>query len=415
MPTYAEIISIGDEILYGQTLDTNAHWISAHLDEIGIKVRRRSTVGDERSEIIAALREAEARSEIILMTGGLGPTNDDLTKPVLVEYFQTHLELDHEALAEIESLLARAGRHMQDLNRQQAELPANCRKITNKLGTAPGMWFEERGKVFVSMPGVPHEMKRMMKDLILPELLDKYVKGCIYHRIIRTIGVPESLLAKTIADWEDQLPAHIRLAYLPTLGQVKLRLTGFGDDPVEIAREVVEEVEKVLPLISKFVYGFDGDEIEKVVGDLLLEANKTIAFAESCTGGYLSHLITSVPGSSRYFKGTIVSYDYDVKINSLDVDQEVMLREGAVSEQVVIQMAKAVRQKLDADVGISISGIAGPGGGMEDKPVGTVWIAYSDEYKTVAKKFQFSKDRILNIQWSAFNALNMFRLNFLSN
>lgn len=414
MTVYAELISIGDEILYGQTLDTNSHWISARLDEIGIKVKRKITIGDQRDEILSSLKDAESRADIILVTGGLGPTKDDLTKPLLVEFFNTHLVLDKTVEKHIEALFAQRGRDMTPLNRKQAEIPANCTRIDNKMGTAPGMWFDKEGKILVSMPGVPYEMKTMMEDFILPRLKKKFLGGVIYHKIIKTIGIPESTLSEIISDWEDQLPHHIRLAYLPSAGQVKLRLTAVGTNRNVLEREVQEHVSQVLRLIQKYVYGYDADEIEKVIGDMLLKEGKTLGFAESCTGGYLSHLITSIPGSSRYFKGSIVSYDNSIKTESLEVDAKTIEEKGAVSEDVVIQMAENVRKKLGTDVGISVSGIAGPDGGTDEKPVGTVWIAYADAEKTITKKFTFSKDRKLNIHFSALSALNMFRLNFNS-
>lgn len=415
MPRYAEIISIGDEILYGQTLDTNSHWISAKMDEIGIKVRRKITIGDEREEILAALKESSDRSDIVLITGGLGPTKDDLTKPLLAEYFKVGYTFHEDVLEHIKNLFERRGREVTPLNRMQAELPSNCQKIDNKLGTAPGMWFEEDGTVYVSMPGVPYEMKGMMENIILPKLIEKFGGGVIHHKIVKTVGIAESTLAEKISRWEDSLPKSIKLAYLPTFGQVKLRLTAIGDNLAHLQSIVDEQVATLIPQIASYVYGYDDDEIEKVVGDMLLKAGKTIAFAESCTGGYISHLITSVPGSSRYYKGSIVSYDYDVKVKSLGVDLKMMEARGAVSEEVVQQMAVGVRERLGADVGISVSGIAGPGGGTEEKPVGTVWIGYSDSQKTVARKFNFTKDRNLNIKFSALSALNMFRINFPGN
>ena len=415
MPTIAEIISIGDELLYGQTLDTNAHWISGQLDLIGIKVKRRITIGDVEDEILTAFAEAEKRADVVIITGGLGPTNDDLTKPLLAEYFKVGFKLNESALQEITALFESKGRAMSEPNRKQAELPENCTKLTNKMGTAPGMWFDERNTIFVSMPGVPYEMKEIMTSEVLPRLSEKFLSGVIIHKIIRTVGIPESTLAEKLTDWEKNLPNPIKLAYLPSMGQVKLRLTAIGEDKKALEGLAQQQVALAIPLIEKYVYGYDADELEKVVGDMLLKSNMSIAFAESCTGGYLSHMITSIPGSSAYFKGSIVSYDYDVKVNSLQVNKAEMEEKGAVSEEVVLQMAKAVRQHLNADIGISISGIAGPGGGTEEKPVGTVWIAYADGEKAIAKKFNFSKDRILNIKFSALAALNMFRINFSSN
>ena len=415
MPVYAELISIGDEILYGQTLDTNSHWISGRLDEIGIKVRRKITIGDLREDILNSLAEAEKRADVILITGGLGPTKDDLTKPLLGEYFQTPLIRNQEVLSHIETLFARAGRPVGELNEMQADLPANCTPIKNNRGTAPGMWFEKEGKIFVSMPGVPYEMKAMMDESILPQLSERFVGEVICHRVIKTIGIPESTLAELIADWEDTLPESLKLAYLPTMGQVKLRLTGMGKNLGQVENLISDYEKKVLPIISKYVYGYGTDEIEQVIGKMLLKANKTLAVAESCTGGYLSHLVTTVPGSSQYFKGGIISYNNHVKTDTLEVSASDIQKEGAVSEQVVLQMAQKVREKLGADVGISTSGIAGPGGGTDEKPVGTVWIGYADERKCIARKFTFSKDRMLNIHWTALSAFNLFRLNFSSN
>ncbi|MFT6865342.1 MAG: nicotinamide-nucleotide amidase [Cyclobacteriaceae bacterium] len=412
MAIAAEIITIGDEILYGQTLDTNSHWMSGKLDEIGIKVRYKTTIGDVKEDILASFKSAEDRADIVLITGGLGPTNDDLTKPLLSQYFNSNLVMNEEALEEVEDIFNRLGRPMTEINRKQAEIPAMATKITNSLGTAPGMWFERGGKVFVAMPGVPFEMRQMMTNILLPKFKEKYVNDVIYHKIIRTIGIGESTLAELIADWEDHLPSHIKLAYLPTLGLVKLRLTAMGTDLSKLQNECEALTQMVKPHIDKYVYSYDDEEIEACMGKLLTESGQTIAFAESCTGGYLSHLITKVPGSSQYFKGSIISYAYEVKENALDVDRDIMNKLGAVSEEVVRKMSESVRKKLNTDIGISISGIAGPDGGTEEKPVGTVWISFSDRHKTVAKKFNFSKDRILNIQYSAYMALNMLRLNF---
>ncbi len=410
MPAKAILISIGDEILFGQTLDTNSHWISGELDNLGVRVIKKVTIGDIKEEILSNLKEAEAHADIILITGGLGPTNDDLTKPCLVEYFDTHLIRNNEVLENIENLFAKAGREMSLLNEQQADLPANCTAIPNVIGTAPGMWFERNGKVFVSMPGVPYEMKRMMRETILPKLKAHHIKDGIYHRMIRTIGIPESKLAEIIKEWEDNLPKHIKLAYLPTMGNVKLRLTTLGDDDAR-KKEVQSEIDKVLPLIDKYVYGFDDEEIQEAIGKLLMDRNLQLAVAESCTGGFLSHKITSVPGSSQWFKGGFVPYSNQLKNEQLKVDEKILKEDGAVSESVVLALAENVRKEFRCDVGISVSGIAGPGGGTKEKPVGTVWLGYSDKNKTVAKKLQLTKDRGINIQYSAIAALNMIRIN----
>lgn len=406
----AIIISIGDEILYGQTLDTNSHWISGALDSLGIRVIKKVTIGDIREEILHYLEQSEKLADMVIITGGLGPTNDDLTKPCLVEYFGTHLVRNQEVLKNIHSMFERAGWEISESNEMQADLPANCTPIVNTIGTAAGMWFDENDTVFVSMPGVPFEMKQMMTENILPKLKERFVKDTIYHRMIRTIGIGESKLAEIIQDWEKQLPHNIKLAYLPTMGAVKLRLTTSGDNETS-KKQVQDEIDKVLPIIEKYVYGFDQEEIEDAIGRMLKERELTLAVAESCTGGFLSHKITSVPGSSRWFNGAFIPYSNQLKNEQLRVDKKIIEGHGAVSEPVVLALAKNVREEFKSDIGISISGIAGPGGGTPEKPVGTVWIGYSDDKKTVAKKFQFIRDREINIKYSAMAALNMIRIN----
>jgi nicotinamide-nucleotide amidase len=407
----AELLTIGDELLYGQIVDTNAQWMSAALSNAGIKVIRKTTVGDQESEILNAFAEAEKRVDIILITGGLGPTNDDLTKPCLAKYFQCGLKMHAEALAEVTEFFKSRGRELTEVNRQQAALPECCEKITNKIGTAPGMWFLRNKKVFVSMPGVPHEMKLMMTDIIVPKLKQTFTTPNIHHQVIRTIGIGESFLAEKIADWEDALPPHIKLAYLPGLGEVKLRLTGIGNSLESLRAETDILTEKLQHLIGEFIYGYGEEPIEVLIGKILLEKKLTLSVAESCTGGYLSHLITSVPGSSSYFLGGLIPYAYEIKVQQLGVKQETLDRYGAVSEETIREMADKVREKFDADIGVATSGIAGPGGATSEKPVGTVWIAYSDKQKTVARKLQLSKDRILNIKLASLAVLNLIRVN----
>ena len=411
MTATAEIISIGDELLYGQTLDTNAHWISHKLDEYNIKVFQRTTIGDDADQILNAFATAAERVDIVLITGGLGPTKDDLTKPLLAKYFGVGMVHHEEVLRDITLLFAKASREVTALNAQQAELPANCEKITNPVGTAPGMWFYENNTVFVAMPGVPYEMKSIMTESILPKLHEIFSKGVLHHHIIKTIGITESSLSDLIEDWEVNLPKHIKLAYLPTKGQVKLRLTGSGDDLNTLKQEIDALQMAIMPKIAKYVYGFGADSLEGVIGQLLNKNNLTLATAESCTGGYLAHMITSVPGSSRYFKGSVIAYSNEVKTAQLGVSTEDLLQQGAVSEEVAKAMAEGIRKALNADIAIATTGIAGPDGGTIEKPVGTVWIAYSDKYKTLAKKFNFSRDRTFIVHWSALAALNMIRLN----
>ncbi len=406
----AELLTIGDEILYGQIVDTNSQWMSIELDKVGIKVIRRTTVGDQEQEIITAFEEAETRADIILITGGLGPTSDDLTKPCLAHFFNCGLAIHEEALTEIAQYFKSRGRELTELNRQQAALPTACEKITNPIGTAPGMWFNKGDKVFMSMPGVPHEMKKMMTDHVLPRLVAKYTLPIIHHKIIRTIGQGESFLAEKITDWERSLPNHIKLAYLPSLGEVKLRLTGFGDSLEQLDEETNQLIEKLKLRIGQFIYGYGNDPIEVVIGNTLREKKLTLAIAESCTGGFLSHLITSVPGSSTYFLGSIIPYAYEIKMRQLGVKPETLEKYGAVSEPTIIEMANIVRAKFSTNIGVATSGIAGPGGATPDKPVGTVWIAYSDKHQTLTKKLQLTNDRMMNIRLASMAVLNLIRI-----
>lgn len=407
----AEVVTIGDEILYGQITDTNTQWMSAELSKIGIRTVRKSSVGDTEDQILQILKEAESRADVILITGGLGPTKDDITKKTLATYFDVGMVLNEDALANVTEIFTRRGFELTELNRQQAMVPTNCTCIVNKAGTAPGMWFEHKGKIFVSMPGVPYEMKWIMENWVLEHLNVFFQTPTIYHKNIRTIGIGESFLAEQIEAWEDALPSHIRLAYLPSMGQVKLRLTATGTSISELEAEVQQQVNTLLTIIPEYIYGYDDDELETVIGKLLLDQNLTLATAESCTGGYLAHTITKVPGSSRYFTGGMVTYSNDMKINQLDVLPDTLAQYGAVSEETVRQMAENVRKKLNTDIGISTSGIAGPDGGTPDKPVGTIWIAYADKDKTVTKKLQLFRDRLLNIQYTTLSVLNLLRQN----
>ncbi len=407
----AELLTIGDEILYGQIVDTNSQWMSVELSNVGIQVIRKTTVGDVEHEILTAFAEAEKRADVILITGGLGPTSDDLTKPLLARYFNCAIEIHEEALEEVTAFFKSRGRELTDINRQQAALPVCCEKITNVMGTAPGMWFERNGKVFVSMPGVPHEMKRMMSDIIIPKLQRTFQTPTIIHQMIRTVGIGESFLAEKISSWEKSLPSHIRLAYLPSLGEVKLRLTAVGDDAAQLRQQTQQYVDSIKPLAGEFIFGYDNDPLEAVLGNMLADRKMTLSIAESCTGGYLSQMITSVAGSSRYFLGSIVVYDNRIKVEQLGVAEQTLKDHGAVSEQTVLEMAARVREKFKTDIGVATSGVAGPGGGTDEKPVGTIWIAYADKGKTIARKLQLSKDRSVNIRQTSVAALNLIRQN----
>ena len=409
----AEIIAIGDELLYGQIMDTNSHWISQELDAVGVRVVRKTTVGDNRTDILTAFEEASKRADLILITGGLGPTQDDLTKPLLAEYFGCEIVEVPEAVAAVSAYFTRLGREMTLLNTLQGHLPTCCTYVPNEVGTAPGMWFEQKGCYWMSMPGVPHEMKKLVKDFVLPKLSQVFELPVIYHKLIKTAGIGESWLADLIKDWENALPAHIRLAYLPSLGHVKLRLTAFGTNKEQLQQEVAAQIQVLLPQIEKYVYGYDEETLETALGKLLKNAGKTIALAESCSGGYVSHLITTVPGSSAYFQGAVVPYHNAFKERILGVKSETLSSHGAVSEGTVEEMAEGVRKLFNADYGLASSGIAGPDGGTADKPVGTVWIACAGPEGVETRKLQLTQDRMLNIQLTGVAVLNLFRTCFL--
>ena len=409
----AEIIAIGDELLYGQIMDTNSHWISQELDAVGVRVVRKTTVGDNRTDILTAFEEASKRANLILITGGLGPTQDDLTKPLLAEYFGCEIVEVPEAVAAVSAYFTRRGREMTRLNILQGHLPTCCTYVPNEVGTAPGRWFEQKGCYWMSMPGVPHEMKKLVKDFVLPKLSQVFDLPVIYHKLIKTAGIGESWLADLIKDWENALPSHIRLAYLPSLGHVKLRLTAFGEDKNLLAAEVEQQIQNILPTISNYVYGYNEETLETAVGKLLKNAGKTLALAESCSGGYISHLITTVPGSSNYLRGTVVPYHNDLKEQILGVSSATLAQHGAVSEETVREMATGVKKLFGADFALASSGIAGPDGGTPDKPVGTVWIACAGPDFVEAKLLQLTQDRMINIQLTGVAVLNLLRICFL--
>jgi nicotinamide-nucleotide amidase len=404
---YAEIITIGDEILYGQISDTNSQWISSELDLIGIKTRWRTTVGDNEEDILNVFKEAKSRANLILITGGLGPTSDDLTKPCLAKFFNCELVLNDDQLKHITELFKKFGRELSETNKHQAELPEKCKPLTNPKGSAPGMWFEEDGKIFVSMPGVPREMKHLMRGQVIPGIKEYFPTPFIKHKIIKTIGIGESYLSDKIKEWENNLPLELKLAYLPGLGDVKLRLTCIGARESEIDELISIEIEKLKQLIGVHIYGYDKDTLAGAVGNSLRSKKLKVACAESCTGGNLSKTITSVAGSSDYFQGCVIPYHNQFKSAILNVNKETLFTEGAVSENTVIQLADNVKSLFEADIGISTSGVAGPAGGTEDKPVGTVWIGLAGPWGTHAKRFSFGGDREANIHFSTLAALFM--------
>jgi len=408
-----EIITIGDEILIGQILDSNAAWMAQKLNDIGANVKRITTIGDGQDEIIATIREAEKRADIVLITGGLGPTKDDVTKKALANLFSCGFTFYPEIEAHITQLFARFGKEMTDINRLQAELPSACQPLQNDLGTAPGMWFERNNTVIISMPGVPYEMKGLMQNRVLPQLAANFNAPTILHRTILTMGMGESWLSEKIAHWEDALPQEIKLAYLPSIGRVRLRLSATGKNANRLQVTLKEEEDKLHKLIPELIFGYENDTMQSVVGNLLREAKKTVSTAESCTGGMIAQLLTSVSGSSDYYTGSVVAYSNKVKIEKLGVSQKSINEHGAVSESVVRQMADGIRASMNTDFGIATSGIAGPNGGTNDKPVGIVWIAIASSNGTISKKFQFGHTRKRNIEMSAATALNLLRKTLL--
>lgn len=419
--TQASIITIGDELLIGQVIDTNSAWMAQQLNKAGIRVCRRVAVGDAWDEIWNALDEESKHADIILITGGLGPTADDITKPLLCKYFNGKLVVNEAALENVKYLFEKVFRRpiYSDRNLKQAEVPDTCTVIQNKRGTAPGMWFErphlaspkgrDKTKVFVSMPGVPHEMQGMMTGDVIPLLVKKFNVANIAHRTLLTFGIGESMLADLIQDFEEALPAHIKLAYLPNYGMVRLRLTSIGDDKTAIEKEIDEHFTVLQEKVKDYLVTNEDEPMQDVVAKLLKRYKKTVSTAESCTGGYIASLITAKPGASEYYNGSVVSYSYKAKEDLLDVEKNVLDTLGAVSEEVVIQMAKGALKNIGTDYTIAVSGIMGPGGGTDEKPVGTVWVAVGSSQKINIQKFQFRFDRERNIILTATNALNLLR------
>lgn len=406
----AEIITIGDEILIGQIVDTNSAWMAAQLNNVGIRIKQISSVSDDREHILTALKEAAGRADIILITGGLGPTKDDITKKTLAEYFNVGLIENREALENVERIFKRIRGTLDGLlevNRQQALVPENCEVILNDNGTAPGMWFNQDGKIYMSMPGVPHEMMYMMQEKVIPKIKASFKLPVIIHKTILTVGEGESYLAQRIADIEDSLPPFIKLAYLPKLGQVRLRLSGYGDNEA-IVREKVEEFSaKIVKRVANVVAAEEDIPIEKAILNYMDEKGLTLSVAESCTGGYISHLITQHAGSSRVFFGGAVSYSYELKESILGVKEDTLAKFGAVSEETATEMVEGALKNFKSDYALAVTGIAGPDGGTPDKPVGTVWIAVASVNKTVVKKLTFGNKRRENIERTAISALNM--------
>ncbi len=410
----AEIITIGDELLIGQTIDTNSAWIGSELSSAGFDVSRRTSIHDNRDEILNALSETAGRKpDLVIITGGLGPTSDDITKQTLCEFFNTRLVPDRAVLAMIEEMLRRRNIPMNENNRRQAEVPESCRVLPNAAGTAPGMWFENEGTAFISMPGVPGEMKYIMQEHVLPDIRKRYRSQVIIHKTVMTYGMPEAQLAEILERFEAELPGSIKLAYLPSFGVIKLRLTGTSGSLNEIEPLIKAQTTKLYGIIPELIFGEDEQTPEMIIGQLLKMNKLTLSAAESCTGGYLAHRITSVAGSSEYFTGSVVAYQNSIKTDILGIDPEILASDGAVSRRVAAGMAEGARRIFRTDFGVATTGIAGPAGGSPGKPVGTVWIAVASESGTVTEKYIFSTDRMANITRFSLAAMNLLRLQII--
>ncbi len=404
------IITIGDEILIGQIIDTNSAWMGERLNEIGASVETIYSVKDTKEGIVDALRAALQKTDVVLLTGGLGPTKDDITKKTIAEFLGTPMVFSEETWERIQALFKRIGRrHTTPAHKEQCYMPAAATLLLNKRGTAPGMWFENEGKVIVSMPGVPAEMKYLMEYEVLPKLQKTFSGKPISHRTILTVGEGESRIAVKIEAIENNLPNHIKLAYLPGLGRVRLRLTASGKTKEQLEHDLEEQVQAIQQTIPELIYGYERESLESAIGQLLKTRGMTVGTAESCTGGLLGHQISSVSGASGYFEGSIVAYSYRLKETLLGVQPDTLLKSGAVSEETVVEMVKGAIAALGTDIAISISGIAGPTGGTPDKPVGTIWLAIADKERAETLKLQLGKDRQRNVQYTCVAGLNMIR------
>jgi len=406
----AEIITIGDEILIGQVVNSNAAWIGDALTGLGIQVTRTISIADDFNEIIQILMETEDRADLVIITGGLGPTSDDITKKTLAEYFNCQLSENKEALNRIQAFLSRRKVKMNPLNRAQAMLPDNCIIIPNRYGTASGMWFSRHDTEYLSLPGVPYEMESMMSGYILPRLKKNYKLPAIIHKTVLVQGIAESHLARLLENFENTLPQEVKLAYLPSPGRVRLRLTAGGEETNKVKAVVQEQIDRLIPFIPKgHFFGFEDEQLERIVGTMLRRNKKTLAIAESCTGGKIAHMITSIPGSSNYFLGSVVAYSNLSKVEILGIQSEIINRHGAVSREVIEQMAEKVRKRFNADYSIATSGISGPDGGTPDKPVGTTWIAVASAKNIKTALFNLGDHRGRNIQKASMTGLNMLR------
>ncbi|CAM1364210.1 CinA-like protein [Tenacibaculum sediminilitoris] len=391
----AEIITIGDEILIGQIVDTNSQWIGQELNKIGVSVYQISSIQDEEQHILKALKEAESRADIVIITGGLGPTKDDITKKTIAEYFQDEKVVEYpEVIDNIKFLFKKVNHPFNEVQKYQAQLPSKANLLMNRLGTAPGMWFYENDTVFVSLPGVPYEMKGLMKGEVLPKLQSTFKLPFILHRTIMTVGTGETIIAERISEWEDNLPDFIKLAYLPSYGSVRLRLSAKGNDEEVLAKEMDKQVAALYNLISEIIVGDDNEtSLEKEVGKLLKKYKKTVATAESLTGGKIASTIVSVPGASSYFMGGFITYTAALKQQLLGVSKETINEFTVVSKEVAMEMAKGCLEKIQTDYAIAVTGNAGPTTDHNDKSVGLVYIAIASKEGIVVHEFNFGQPR----------------------
>jgi nicotinamide-nucleotide amidase len=443
----AYIVTVGDEILIGQITDTNSAWMAQQLNLQGIRIIGKTSVGDVREEIIESIRYALTKADLVLMTGGLGATKDDITKKTIAEFLGVPMVWHQGTYDRMEYFFKKINRTVTDINKNSCYMPESALILKNDKGLAPAMWFEvpntdlsrdnregakkgknksakakntegganpsnfklQTNKVLVSMPGVPYEMQHLMSDRVLPKLKDSFPMSPIVHRTILTAGEGETMLAEKLSDFEDRLPEHVKLAYLPSLGTVRLRLTAHGDDENALNQELDILKVELESIIKPAVAGYDTDTMPIVVGRMLKERGLRIASAESCTGGYLAHLLTSVAGSSAYFEGSVIAYSYDLKETLLNVSHETLMRVGAVSEECVREMVQGAVKRVGVDLAVAVSGIAGPGGETAEKPVGTIWLAVGNGEKTITTKFGIDRGRLKNIEYAANVGLNLIR------
>lgn len=399
------IVTIGDEILIGQVVDTNSAWMAQQLNMAGAKVVKIITTSDGHEDIIEGIRQAQEVADVVLITGGLGPTKDDITKKAIADHLGVEMEFSEKTYLHITGLLEKWGIQPTEGHKTQSMMPGSAVLLENKMGTAPGMWFDLPEKVLVSMPGVPYEMQYLMENEVIPRLEKRFQVFPIIHRTIRTAGIGESVLADKISHIEADLPDFVKLAFLPSKATVRVRLSARAENGEDVEKVVEEYKQRIVEEISEFVFGFEKETLQQVVLKRCQERKLTLATAESCTGGFVSHLLTTIPGSSVVFKGGVVSYSNELKMNLLGVQSTTLEQYGAVSEATVIEMARGALASLKTDIAVSISGIAGPGGGTPDKPVGTVWICVCNEKDIFTRKLQLSKDRVKNIEYSANIAL----------